>query len=43
MGAGQPKQLLEVSGVPILQRSVDAFLHHPLVTEVVVALPPEIQ
>ena len=42
MGAGQPKQLLEVSGVPILQRSVDAFLHHPLVTEVVVALPPEI-
>ena len=42
MGAGQPKQLLEVSGVTILQRSVDAFLHHPLVTEVVVALPPEI-
>jgi len=42
VGAGQPKQLLEVSGVPILQRSVDAFLHHPLVTEVVVALPPEI-
>ena len=28
--------------MPILQRSVDAFLHHPLVTEVVVALPPDI-
>jgi 2-C-methyl-D-erythritol 4-phosphate cytidylyltransferase / 2-C-methyl-D-erythritol 2,4-cyclodiphosphate synthase len=42
VGAGLPKQLLEVSGVPILQRSVDAFLTHPLVTELVVALPPEI-
>ena len=42
VGAGQPKQLLEVSGVAILQRSVDAFLHHPLVNEVVVALPLEI-
>jgi 2-C-methyl-D-erythritol 4-phosphate cytidylyltransferase/2-C-methyl-D-erythritol 2,4-cyclodiphosphate synthase len=42
VGAGQPKQLLEVCGVPILQRSVEAFLHHPLVNEVVVALPLEI-
>ena len=42
LGAGQPKQLLEVSGVPILQRSVDAFLHHPLVSEVVVALPADV-
>jgi 2-C-methyl-D-erythritol 4-phosphate cytidylyltransferase/2-C-methyl-D-erythritol 2,4-cyclodiphosphate synthase len=42
VGAGLPKQLLEVSGVPILRRSVDAFLTHRLVTEVVVALPPEI-
>lgn len=42
MGAGQPKQLLELAGVPILKRSVDAFLGHSLVTEVIVALPSEI-
>jgi 2-C-methyl-D-erythritol 4-phosphate cytidylyltransferase/2-C-methyl-D-erythritol 2,4-cyclodiphosphate synthase len=42
VGAGQPKQLLEIAGVPILCRSVEAFLHHPRVSEVVVALPPEI-
>jgi 2-C-methyl-D-erythritol 4-phosphate cytidylyltransferase/2-C-methyl-D-erythritol 2,4-cyclodiphosphate synthase len=42
VGAGLPKQLLQVSGVSILQRSVDAFLAHRLITEVIVALPPEI-
>jgi 2-C-methyl-D-erythritol 4-phosphate cytidylyltransferase/2-C-methyl-D-erythritol 2,4-cyclodiphosphate synthase len=42
VGADQPKQLLEICGVPILQRSVEAFLHHPLVNEVVVALPLDI-
>ena len=42
MGAGLPKQLLAISGVPILQRSVEAFLDHGLVNEVIVALPPEI-
>jgi 2-C-methyl-D-erythritol 4-phosphate cytidylyltransferase / 2-C-methyl-D-erythritol 2,4-cyclodiphosphate synthase len=42
VGAGLPKQLLAISGVPILQRSVEAFLDHGLVNEVIVALPPEI-
>jgi len=42
LGAGQPKQLLEVGGRPILERSVDAFLRHGDVTDVVVALPQEI-
>ena len=34
-----PKQLLAVGGRPILERSVDAFLAHPAVDEIVVALP----
>jgi 2-C-methyl-D-erythritol 4-phosphate cytidylyltransferase/2-C-methyl-D-erythritol 2,4-cyclodiphosphate synthase len=34
-----PKQLLMVGGVPILQRSVEAFLRCDLVSSVVVALP----
>jgi 2-C-methyl-D-erythritol 4-phosphate cytidylyltransferase / 2-C-methyl-D-erythritol 2,4-cyclodiphosphate synthase len=39
LGGGQPKQLLEVGGRPILERSVEAFLSHPAVDAVVVALP----
>ena len=39
LGADVPKQLLAVGGVPILQRSVEAFLTHPQVSDVVVALP----
>jgi 2-C-methyl-D-erythritol 4-phosphate cytidylyltransferase/2-C-methyl-D-erythritol 2,4-cyclodiphosphate synthase len=39
LGADVPKQLLAVGGVPILQRSVEAFLTHPEVSDVVVALP----
>src|SRR5947207_13915127 len=42
LGAGQPKQLLEVGGQTILERSVNAFLTHDAVDEVVVALPKEI-
>jgi len=42
LGAGQPKQLLAVGGRTILERSVDAFLRHGDVTDVVVALPQEI-
>jgi 2-C-methyl-D-erythritol 4-phosphate cytidylyltransferase / 2-C-methyl-D-erythritol 2,4-cyclodiphosphate synthase len=41
-GAAEPKQLLVVGGRTILERSVDAFLSHPAVSEVVVALPPEL-
>jgi 2-C-methyl-D-erythritol 4-phosphate cytidylyltransferase / 2-C-methyl-D-erythritol 2,4-cyclodiphosphate synthase len=38
-GGGSPKQLLQVGGRAILERSVTAFLAHPAVNEVVVALP----
>ena len=42
LGAGQPKQLLSIGGQTILERSVNAFLAHDAVDEVVVALPKEI-
>ena len=38
-GGAQPKQLLSVGGRPILERSVTAFLAHPAVDALVVALP----
>lgn len=38
-GAALPKQLLPLAGVPILQRSVEAFSGHDAVTDLVVALP----
>ena len=41
-GAGRPKQLLTLGGVPILQRSVDALLRHPRIQDMVVALPPDL-
>ena len=42
LGAGVPKQLLEVGGMSILQRSVAAFGEHPEVDDVIVALPREL-
>jgi 2-C-methyl-D-erythritol 4-phosphate cytidylyltransferase/2-C-methyl-D-erythritol 2,4-cyclodiphosphate synthase len=42
LGADRPKQLLAVGGRAILERAVSAFLSHPEVTEVVVALPAEL-
>lgn len=39
LGAATPKQLLEVGGRTILQRTVEAFTLHPRITEVIVALP----
>lgn len=39
LGDAVPKQLLDIGGRSILQHSVEAFLTHPLVTEVIVALP----
>ena len=41
-GAGVPKQLLEVGGRAILERSVDAFVSHAAVTDIVVALPQDL-
>jgi 2-C-methyl-D-erythritol 4-phosphate cytidylyltransferase / 2-C-methyl-D-erythritol 2,4-cyclodiphosphate synthase len=42
LGGVVPKQLLAVDGRPILERSVAAFLGHPAVDEIVVALPAEL-
>src|SRR4051812_14198650 len=42
LGAGVPKQLLDLGGLSILRRSVEAFAGHPDVDDVIVALPPEL-
>jgi 2-C-methyl-D-erythritol 4-phosphate cytidylyltransferase / 2-C-methyl-D-erythritol 2,4-cyclodiphosphate synthase len=42
LGHSQPKQLLEIAGRPILERSVSLFQEHPDVDEVIVALPEEL-
>ena len=39
-GGAAPKQLLSIGGRPILQRSVEAFVSHPSIDAVIVALPP---
>lgn len=39
MGAGIPKQYLEVSGIPILARTVAVFNEHPLINYIVVTVP----
>jgi 2-C-methyl-D-erythritol 4-phosphate cytidylyltransferase/2-C-methyl-D-erythritol 2,4-cyclodiphosphate synthase len=41
-GGTVPKQLMSVDGHSILERSVQAFLVHPQIDELVVALPPEV-
>src|SRR5437867_3462354 len=41
-GAAQPKQLLSVGGRTVLERSVSAFLTHPSVDDLVVALPADL-
>jgi 2-C-methyl-D-erythritol 4-phosphate cytidylyltransferase len=42
LAGAQPKQMLHVGGRQILERSVDAFLSHPEIDAVVVAVPGEI-
>jgi 2-C-methyl-D-erythritol 4-phosphate cytidylyltransferase/2-C-methyl-D-erythritol 2,4-cyclodiphosphate synthase len=42
LGSDLPKQLLEVAGKSLLQRSVEAFTGHPSVTDVIVVLPPSL-
>jgi 2-C-methyl-D-erythritol 4-phosphate cytidylyltransferase/2-C-methyl-D-erythritol 2,4-cyclodiphosphate synthase len=42
LGGAHPKQLLEIGGRAILERSVTAFLLHPVVDAVVVALPADL-
>ena len=41
-GSGTLKQLQRVGGRTILERSVEAFVSHPAIGEVIVALPPEL-
>lgn len=41
MGAGQPKQYLEIHGRPMLWHAIQAFQRHPGVDRVVVVLSPE--
>lgn len=43
LGADRPKQLLDVGGRTMLQRSVDAFDRHPSVSEIVVVLPDDVR
>ena len=42
MGAGVPKQLLDLGGRTMLQRSVEAFDVHPGIGEIVVVLPADL-
>ncbi len=41
LGAGLPKQFLDLDGATILDRSVRAFVEHAAIDEVVLALPAE--
>jgi 2-C-methyl-D-erythritol 4-phosphate cytidylyltransferase / 2-C-methyl-D-erythritol 2,4-cyclodiphosphate synthase len=42
LGGPVPKQLLEIGGYSILERSVDAFVRHARVQDVIVVLPSEV-
>src|SRR5262249_32063015 len=42
LGTARPKQFLRVGGRSLLERSVAAFLSHPSVDELVVALPADL-
>src|SRR5512145_2110218 len=41
LGATTPKQFLKIGDRTLLERSVAAFVAHPLIDEVVVVLPPD--
>jgi len=43
LGSSQPKQLLDLGGRTMLQRSVAAFDVHPRVSEIVVVLPADLE
>ena len=42
LGQAQPKQLIEIDGRSILERSVSLFASHPEIDEIVVALPEKL-
>jgi 2-C-methyl-D-erythritol 4-phosphate cytidylyltransferase len=41
IGADTPKQFMDIAGRTMLERTVDAFLRHPSIHEVVVVLPAD--
>ena len=41
-GGALPKQLLPLGGISVLQRSIDAFVRHERITDVVIALPADL-
>lgn len=41
MGRSQPKQFLELAGIPVLARTLRVILDHPKLAAVVAVLPPE--
>jgi 2-C-methyl-D-erythritol 4-phosphate cytidylyltransferase/2-C-methyl-D-erythritol 2,4-cyclodiphosphate synthase len=41
-GGAIPKQILSLAGMPVLQRSIDAFVHHDRITDLIVALPADL-
>lgn len=41
MGAGRPKQYLEVAGLPIIVRTLRRFAASPRISEVMIVVPPE--
>lgn len=41
-GSDRPKQLVDLAGRPLLERSVAALVSHPAIDEVIVALPLEV-
>jgi 2-C-methyl-D-erythritol 4-phosphate cytidylyltransferase/2-C-methyl-D-erythritol 2,4-cyclodiphosphate synthase len=41
-GGAVPKQLIDLGGRSMLERSVDAFARHPAVCETIVVLPPDV-
>jgi 2-C-methyl-D-erythritol 4-phosphate cytidylyltransferase/2-C-methyl-D-erythritol 2,4-cyclodiphosphate synthase len=42
LGAAVPKQMLDIGGRSMLERSAMAFLEHPRISEVILVLPPEL-
>ena len=42
LGGAVPKQMLEIGGRTLLERSVSAFASHPRVSEVIVAVPADL-
>jgi len=41
MGGTLPKQFLEIEGIPILKRTLEVFVSHPLIQEIAVVVPCE--